>query len=298
MLLHDAAVAGDLERVRELVGEGADPDAVDHLGGTALISAMRSACVRHRAGEPIVGQVAVAEHLLGCGVDAERRDGFGRTAGDWATGVPGAQAVPGWQPEAAHPEWTAALLSLLRRDLGSRPPASAPADERLPPVLQDLVALLGDPPRVWLRLGYWELEVRGSLGRPDFLDGMDLSALGFDPDTSYELGAGYFNEVLIASWQPGHDEVALWNYDVKAWAVHPLGTLEAFLESLPQHTVGQADGSRAIPGGGEPGGLQDLLDCIDPPPAKERHGHQKGRKKEAKKGGKKEGKKGQKKGRR
>src|SRR5205823_3174289 len=130
--------------------------------------------------------------------------------------------------------YTSALLSLLRRDLGGRAPG--PADDGgsggRPPVVDELVALFGDPPRVWLRLGYWSIEVRDVL-LPGVieLDGLEGPETPYDPAYSYEVGTGYYNEMLILSWTPGSDEVRLWSYDVKEGYAYPdtdvrsLGTL-------------------------------------------------------------------------
>jgi hypothetical protein len=272
MLIHQLAAAGQSDRVLELVAAGADPEATDTLGATVLVAAARSAQALHRASEPVDSQLAVVTRLLANGVNADARDRFGRTAGEWLTGVPGGQEVPGWRPEPAYPPYTSALLSLLRRDLGPREPAPvdpAPADGQ-PPVVSEFVALLGDPPRTWVRLGYWSIEVRGVLlpGAIE-LDGIPGPALPYDWRYSYQVGTGYYNEVLILSWTPGSDEVRMWGYDVKEAYAYPdaevraLGTLEEFLANLTNETV--LRDRYVVPDADVPGGLPDLLICADPP---------------------------------
>lgn len=271
MLIHQLAAAGQSDRVLDLVTAGADPEATDALGATVLVAAARSASVLRRTGEPVDGQLAVVAGLLAHGVDAGRRDRFGRTAGDWLTGVPGADGVPGWRPAAAYPPYTSALLSLLRRDLGRREPAPVVSDAGQPAVVSELVSLFGDPPRVWLVLGYWSFEVRDVL-LPGYIDidEIELPEPPYDPAHSYQVGTGYFNEVLIMSWTPGTEDVRMWSFDVKdAYAypdttAKPLGTLEEFLTNLTGETVLGTGGS-AVPDSGGHSVLRDLLACVDPP---------------------------------
>lgn len=85
--LSDAAARGDEAAMRQLVGAGADVNAVDDMGGTALYWAARGG---HRAGPHICGdeapgRPAVIATLLDLGADPNLQDrrpqGAGRASG-------------------------------------------------------------------------------------------------------------------------------------------------------------------------------------------------------------------------
>jgi hypothetical protein len=282
VLIHQLAAAGRVDQIIDLLAQDADPDALDGLDSTALIAALRAATARHRRGEPVDAQLAAAGLLLAHGTDTARRDRLGRTAGEWATGLPGVAAVPGltglpgWLPEPAFDPWTSALLTLLRRDRGAWPPGhptGTTGDEvaTWPPALRAMVPLLGARPVVWIRLGYWEIEVREYLTPPDIAELVGDAGLPFDLRHSYTIGNGYFNELLITSWEPGSDEVLMWGFDVKeqvAWGeggLEPLGTLEEFLASLPARATLRS-GTVLSPDSTGRGALQDLVDLVEPAP--------------------------------
>ena len=67
-----ATAAGDIDAVRRLLAERADPDVRDAQGRTPLMSAARR------------GDEAMVRLLLASGADRERRDAQGMTAADHA----------------------------------------------------------------------------------------------------------------------------------------------------------------------------------------------------------------------
>ena len=66
--LLEAARRGDLSAVKQLIGDGADPNQTDANGETPLLFAAMS------------GHLAVAKLLLAAGADASRRDSLGYDA--------------------------------------------------------------------------------------------------------------------------------------------------------------------------------------------------------------------------
>ncbi len=66
--MNDAALNGELERVKELIGQGADPDDVDQDGRTALMYASFN------------GHTEIVRLLLDQGAGVGSRDALGRTA--------------------------------------------------------------------------------------------------------------------------------------------------------------------------------------------------------------------------
>lgn len=70
--IHHAAQAGDLRKLRELLAGGADPDATDQTGKTALHWAAMN------------GHEALAAALLDAGANVNAKDRNGRTPLHWA----------------------------------------------------------------------------------------------------------------------------------------------------------------------------------------------------------------------
>ena len=85
--LHDAAWRGDVAEIRRLVRDGADINATDDLGATALYWAARGGhrLGPHRCGDEAAGRPGVIAALLELGADPDVQDrrpkGFGRSSG-------------------------------------------------------------------------------------------------------------------------------------------------------------------------------------------------------------------------
>jgi len=85
--LHAAAARGDVAAIRELVGGGADVNARDDLGATALYWAARGGhrLGPHQCGTEDPGRAAVIAALLDLGADPNVQDrrpkGWGRSSG-------------------------------------------------------------------------------------------------------------------------------------------------------------------------------------------------------------------------
>jgi ankyrin repeat protein len=80
-VMNDAALNGDLEKVRELIGQGADPNEVDQEGRTALMYASFN------------GHTETVRLLLEAGAAVGTRDAMGRTALLYASTGPFAETV-------------------------------------------------------------------------------------------------------------------------------------------------------------------------------------------------------------
>ena len=85
--LHDAAARGDVARIRQLVNAGADVNATDDTGATALYWAARGghALGPHRCGHEDPGRPEVIAALLELGANPNLQDrrpkGLGRSSG-------------------------------------------------------------------------------------------------------------------------------------------------------------------------------------------------------------------------
>ena len=79
--LNDAALNGELERVKELIGQGADPNSIDQDGRTALMFASFN------------GHTETVRLLLDEGAEVGTRDAMGRTALLYASTGPFAETV-------------------------------------------------------------------------------------------------------------------------------------------------------------------------------------------------------------
>jgi len=80
-LMNDAALNGDLEKVKEMIGKGADPNDMDQDGRTALMYASFN------------GHTEIARQLLDAGAEVGTRDGMGRTALLYASTGPFSETV-------------------------------------------------------------------------------------------------------------------------------------------------------------------------------------------------------------
>jgi ankyrin repeat protein len=80
-VMNDAALEGDLDKVKELIGQGADPNDVDQDGRTALMYASFN------------GHTEIVRLLLDEGAEVGIRDALGRTALLYASTGPFAETV-------------------------------------------------------------------------------------------------------------------------------------------------------------------------------------------------------------
>ena len=80
-VFNDAALNGELEKVKELMGQGADPNGVDQEGRTALMFASFN------------GHTEIVRLLLDAGSEVSIRDAMGRTALLFASTGPFAETV-------------------------------------------------------------------------------------------------------------------------------------------------------------------------------------------------------------
>jgi ankyrin repeat protein len=79
--MNEAALNGDLEKIREMIGQGADPNGFDQDGRTALMFASFN------------GHTAIVRLLLDAGAEVGTRDVMGRTALLYASTGPFAETV-------------------------------------------------------------------------------------------------------------------------------------------------------------------------------------------------------------
>ena len=80
-VMNDAALNGEMEKVEELIGKGADPNKVDPDGRTALMFASFN------------GHTEIVRLLLDAGAEVGIRDALGRTALLYASTGPFAESV-------------------------------------------------------------------------------------------------------------------------------------------------------------------------------------------------------------
>ena len=232
MDLHSAARDGDLAAVADLVDDGADLDARDHNGMTALMQAIRR------------GHTAVAKLLIERGSDPAITDLGGRNARDWADVLPELipllelrNAVRNRVDTIEHPydegglgPRTTAFLARLR-DGGYLAAADPVVLTHLCPDMPAAVKALlhtwaHKPASSWLRVGVWEVQRRSLYtGLPA---AMPLPE-GVEAERAICVGVNELGEWLMITWT-ADGSTPVWSFHLPTYSLRPIAaSLEQFL---------------------------------------------------------------------
>jgi len=237
--LHSAAREGDVAAVADLVDDGADLDARDHNGMTALMQAMWR------------GHAAVATLLIERGSDLAITDLGGSNARDWAEVVP--EVIPlldqrhavrnrvdaiehPYDEDGLDPRTTAFLARL--RDGGylaaADPDVLAHLRPDMPAAMKALLHTWAHKPASnWMRVGVWRVERRSlHTGLPA---GVPLPD-GVEPERTICVGVNELGEWLMITWAPD-GSTPVWSFHLPTRRLRPIAaSLEQFLASTRPST--------------------------------------------------------------